>query len=163
ALRRAFAYKGCDAADPWKVYDPADPVGSDLTAVDERLGLWVDAASAASLPAPGSPPLGTTIHLCVGWNLVGFPAGQARPVANALASIAGKYQRVFGYDAADVADPWEVYDVAAPAWANDLQALQPGRGYWILATQETDLSISNQGNELSVDIAQPAQLSTVTG
>jgi RHS repeat-associated protein len=162
ALRRAYAYDVCDSADPWKVYDPADPAGSDLQTVDEHLGLWVDAATAASLPSPGAPPLGTTIHLCTGWNLIGFPAGQARPVQNALISIAGKYQRVFGYDAADAADPWEVFDVSAPAWANDLQLLKPGQGYWILATQPADLQINNQGNELSVEIAQPAQLSTVT-
>jgi RHS repeat-associated protein len=162
ALRRAYAYDACDPADPWKVYDPTDPAGSDLQSVDEHIGLWVDAASDASLPAPGAPPLGTTIHLCTGWNLIGFPAGQARPVQNALISIAGKYQRVFGYDAADAADPWEVFDVSAPAWANDLQLLKPGQGYWILATQPADLQINNQGNELSVEIAQPAQLSTVT-
>lgn len=162
ALRRAYAYNACDPADPWKVYDPADPAGSDLQTVDEHIGLWVDAASDASLPAPGVPPLGTTIHLCTGWNLIGFPAGQARPVQNALISIAGKYQRVFGYDAADTADPWEVFDVSAPAWANDLQLLKPGQGYWVLATQPADLQINNQGNELSVEIAQPAQLSTVT-
>ncbi len=162
SLRRAFAYDACDTADPWKVYDPADAAGSDLTSVDERLGLWVEASQASSLPSPGTAPPSTTIHLCSGWNLVGFPAEQARPVASALISIAGKYQRVFGYDASDLADPWEVYDVGVPAWANDLQALRPGRGYWILATQESDLVVTNQGSELAVEIAQPAQLQEVT-
>jgi RHS repeat-associated protein len=162
SLRRAFAYDACDTGDPWKVYDPSNSAGSDLAAVDERLGLWVDATQASALPSPGPAPLSTTIHLCSGWNLIGFPAEQARPVASALISIAGKYQRIFGYDAADLADPWEVYDVSAPAWANDLQVLRPGRGYWILATAETDLIVTNQGSELAVEIARPAQLQEVT-
>jgi len=113
SLRRAFAYEACDASDPWKVYDPADAAGSDLTSIDTRPGLWVDATQASSLPSPGAAPPSTTIHLCPGWNLIGFPAEQARPVSSALSSIAGKYERVFGYDASDLADPWEVYDVAA--------------------------------------------------
>src|SRR5262249_384354 len=145
ALRRAYAYNACDPTDPWKVYDPADPAGSDLQTVDEHIGLWVDAATAASLPSPGTPPPTPTIHPSpprTGWTWVGSPPGQARPVQNALISIAGKYQRVFGSDAADTTDPWEVYDVAAPAWANDLQLLKPGRGYWILATQPADLQIN---------------------
>ena len=73
-----FAYDGCDAADPWKVYDPADPPGSDLAAIDHKLGLWVDATAATSLPSPGSQPAVTQIDLCTGWNLIGYPA---RPAA----------------------------------------------------------------------------------
>ncbi|MGH3861153.1 DUF6531 domain-containing protein, partial [Actinokineospora sp.] len=162
ALRRAFVYDACDTADPWKVYDPADGAGSDLTSLDERNGFWVDATQAGSLPTPGPAPATTTLHLCTGWNLIGIPAEQARPVATALASIAGKYQRVFGYDAGNLADPWEGFDVSAPAWANDLQVLRPGRGYWILVTAETDLVITNEGTELAVEIAQPTQLQEVT-
>ena len=163
SLRRAFVYDACDATDPWKVYDPADAAGSDLTSVDERRGFWLDATQSAGLPSPGPAPSTTTIHLCQGWNLVGFPAEQARPVASAMASIAGKYDLVFAYDALDLADPWEVYGVAAPAWANDLQLLRPGRGYWIRATAEADLVIENEGTELAVEIAQPSQLQEITG
>ncbi|HVG07850.1 MAG TPA: RHS repeat-associated core domain-containing protein [Thermoanaerobaculia bacterium] len=162
SLRKAFAYDACDAADPWKVYDPADPAGSDLTQVDERAGLWLDMAQGAPLPSPGPAPLSAAIHLCPGWNLIGFPSEQSRPVENALSTIAGKYQRVFGYDAADPADPWEVYDVAVPSWANDLKLLRPGHGYWILATAAADLQIVNDGSDSGVEIAQPAQLAEIT-
>jgi RHS repeat-associated protein len=160
---RVFAYDACDAADPWKVWNPADPAGSDLTAVDHKVGFWLEAAQTATLPAAGTEPATTTIHLCPGWNLIGYPVPQPRPVAAALSSIAGKYVRVFGYDPFDPADPWEIYDVTVPAWANDLRVLQPGRGYWILATAEADLILTNQGNELAVEIAQPAQLQEITG
>jgi RHS repeat-associated protein len=158
---QVFAYDACDPSDPWKLYDPADPAASDLTTVDENLGLWVDASQAASIPSTASAPASTTIHLCPGWNLIGFPSDQSRPVAGAMSSIAGKYQRVFGYEASDTADPWELYDVSIPSWANDLQVLRPGHGYWILATAETDLRIVNDGSDFGVEIAQPAQLAEI--
>lgn len=161
--QRVFAYDACDPVDPWKVHDPNDPTGSDLTELDETLGLWVEAGSGGAVPATGEPPVSTTIHLCPGWNLIGFPAGQPRTVQNALASIAGKYRRIFGYDPSDAADPWEIYDVAVPAWANDLKQLLPGRGYWLLATEEADLEIAAEGLQLVVSLRQPEQLAVVTG
>lgn len=162
-FRRAYVHDACDTADPWKVYDPADSAGSDLTEVDESDGIWVEATGDAGLLPLGEPPLSTSIHLCPGWNLVGFPAAQPRPVRSALSSIEGKYIRVLGHEITDPMDPWEIYDVAVPAWANDLRELRPGRGYWILVTEETDLEISDRGGELSVQIAAPANLVEVTG
>jgi RHS repeat-associated protein len=161
--QRVFAYDACDPVDPWKVHDPSDPTGSDLTEVDETLGLWVETASGGVVPAIGELPVSTTIHLCPGWNLIGFPAGRPRTVQSALASIAGKYRRIFGYDPSDAADPWEIHDVAVPVWANDLKQLLPGRGYWLLATEETDLEIAGEGLQLAVSLRQPEQLAVVTG
>src|SRR5215210_4591565 len=40
-LTRVFAYDACTPGDPWKVYDPADAAGSDLTQVDQKIGFWV--------------------------------------------------------------------------------------------------------------------------
>jgi RHS repeat-associated protein len=160
---RAFAYAGCDAADPWKVWDPQDPEHSDLTSLDPKLGVWIESPAASLLPVTGTEPAVTTIHLCTGWNLVGYPVSQPRSVTGALASIAGRYARVVGFDAADAADPWEIYDVAVPAWANDLQVLQPGHGYWILATAEADLVLTAATDGPVVQIASPLDLSTVTG
>lgn len=162
AASRVFAYDACDAADPWKVWDPANPSGSDLAAVSPKLGLWAEAPAAVTLPVAGTEPATTTIHLCPGWNLIGAPFSQDRSVTGALSSIQGKYARVFGYDAADPADPWEVYDVGAPAWANTLQVLEPGKGYWVFATVETDLVLSNDTTGPVVQIAVPADLSEVT-
>lgn len=160
--RRVWSYDACDPGDPWKVWDPSNPARSDLVEVSETRGLWLEAGQPSLLPAPGEPPVSTVLHLCPGWNLIGSPVAQARPVASVLAPIAGKYQRVFGYDPADVADPWEIHDVAVPAWANDLKSLRPGRGYWILVIEETDLPITNDGSELLVDITSPRDGGVVT-
>jgi RHS repeat-associated protein len=162
AASRAFAYDACDTADPWKVWDPADPSGSDLTSVDPKKGLWAEVPAAVVLPVAGTEPTTTTIHLCPGWNLIGAPLSQPRSVAGALSSIAGKYSRVFAYDGANAADPWDVYDIAVPTWANTLQVLEPCRGYWVLATAEADLVLSNNVTGPAVQIVSPADLSEVT-
>ncbi len=84
--------------------------------------MWVTATAPTLLPVSGTLPATTTIELCDGWNLIGFPAGEPRHPQVALSSIAGKWERIFGYDAFDPEDPWEVFDVAVPDWANDLRA-----------------------------------------
>jgi uncharacterized membrane protein len=38
---------------------------------------------------------------------------------------------VYAYHTYDTADPWKLFDIAAPAFANDLKILDPGWGYWI--------------------------------
>jgi len=157
-----YAYDNCDPADPWKVYDPADPAGSNLTAVDHTDGLWIAATTSATLPIAGTQPLTTDIPLCTGWNLVGYPLAQERPVTTALASIMDRLVRVYGYDVTDPSDPWEVYDPAVPFWANDLTVMQPGRGYWVLVSDATVLQYSNQGPPPAVDLLAPADLAEVT-
>ncbi|MBP9822624.1 MAG: hypothetical protein KBF21_00240 [Thermoanaerobaculia bacterium] len=163
AVRRVFAFDACDTADPWKVWDPASPGTSDLTAITPTKGFWLEGQGSGTLPEGGPEPTTTSIPLCLGWNLIGYPAGSARPVATALASIAGQYIRLFGFDPTDSADPWEVYDVAVPVWANDMTELRPGRGYWIYITEATTLTISNEEELPDVAILSPADLAEVTG
>ena len=161
-LQKVTAHDTCDPADPWKVYDPADPAASDLTKVDHRIGMWVSMTAAAALPSNGTLPATTTLELCEGWNLIGFPAAEPRHPHAALASIAGKWQRVFGYDAFDPEDPWEFFDPTVPDWASDLRLMKPGRGYWILVDEAVTLEIRNQGPPPTVAIASPADLAVVT-
>jgi hypothetical protein len=105
----------------------------------------VRATAAVTLAVSGTEPDEISIRLCQGWNLIGYPLAQPGPVLAALSSIAGKFLRVYGYDPADPVDPWEVFDIAVPAWANDLTLMQPGRGYWLYATEDTTLVMSNAG------------------
>ena len=156
-----FAYDGCQPANPWQVYDPAaPPATNDLTVIDQTKGFWLEANTATTLSFAGTLPPTTTIELCTGWNLIAMPAGQARPVRNALFSIEGKYSRVFGYEPEDAADPWTIYDVTAPDWANDLQMMEPGRGYWVLATENTTMTLANEGAPPIAEIHSPEETTT---
>ncbi len=156
------AFDACAVADPWTVYDPGDAEASDLAVLDETRGFWIKATLPVDLQPKGTLPPSVTFHLCEGWNLVGFPAGQARPVVNALQSIDGKYQRLMSYESYDADDPWKIYDVDVPSWANDLDVLRPGRGYWILANEAVDLTIANEGPPPEVSLTVPEDLAVVT-
>jgi hypothetical protein len=74
-----------------------------------------------------------------GWNLFAYPVAGTRPVAEALRSIEGYYNTVYGYAVADTTDPWKVYGWGVPDWVNDLQTLHFGQGYWINVTEPLTL------------------------
>ena len=130
ACDQAWAYDAWDVTAPWKQWP------GDLEQVDETMGLWLHATVAVTLPIAGWSPASLTIELRAGWNLVGYPSQTARPIAEALSSIADQYTRVATSDASDPASPWQVYDVALPSYANDLGLIEPGRGYWLYVTTD---------------------------
>jgi hypothetical protein len=139
-----YAYDACDTADPWKVYDPAAPPWvNDLTQMDVRHGYWLRDTTPATLMLTGTPPGPTSITLCVSWNLIGYPSTAAVPLPDALASIAGKYDLVYAYDASDPTDPWRKYDPLAPPWVNTLAEMGPGKGYWLRMTEAATLTVVN--------------------
>lgn len=158
-----FAYRGCDASDPWKQYTPGGPpAANDLTALDHTTGFWINIDDPIALSVAGDIPQRTVFQLCQGWNLVGFPAGQSRPLPAALASIAGKYSHIFAYNPADSSDPWEIYDVSVPGWANDLPEMAPGRGFWIYALESAELVLTASSPPPVADLLTPTDLFTVT-
>ena len=76
------------------------------------------------------------IPLQPGWNLIGYPVQGTRPITDALASIAGEYSMVFGFDDAIPGRSMGVYvpdeDGAGKVdWVNDLREFRFGHGYWI--------------------------------
>jgi hypothetical protein len=139
-----YAHDACQAATPWSKYDPAaPPYAINLAAVSVKQGLWLRTTAPATLAVTGRAPVSTQITLCTGWNLAGYPSATERPVAEALAGIAGKYSLVQAYDASDSTDPWKEYDPDNPA-AADLLTLQPWRGYWIRMKQDATLTVANR-------------------
>jgi len=133
----AYAYDASDAEDPWKKYNTAAPSFlNDLTEIDETMGFWIRATEPVTLTVSGSVPSSTDISLYTGWNLVGYPSQTTRPVTETLASIEGKYDLVYAYDAWDVEDPWKKYNTAAPPFLNDLTDMRPDWGYWIRVSED---------------------------
>jgi len=117
----------------------------DLTTVDNKMGLWIHVTQNCTLTVDGAAPTSTTISLTSsgdGWNLIGWPTSGPRSISTALSGIAGKYDKIYAYDASDAADPWKIYDVSAPSYVNDLTQFSPGKGYWIHMTSSADLVVS---------------------
>jgi len=125
----------------WLTFAPGVAT-STLTALDQTEGFWIHMATAAFLAPQGTLPVVTDIQLKKGWNLAGWPSLKTLPVDQALASIAGKYDRVYQYEATDPANPWKVFDPAAPLWVNDLAAIRPLKGYWILMNADATLRVN---------------------
>jgi len=158
---QVYAYDACDSADPWKLYDPASST-NDLTSIDPTKGFWIEMTAPGVLIVDGTLPVNPSIQLCAGWNLVGYPRDTPLPVRGALTAIAGKYTTVFTYDPAVPLDPWLGYLETAPGYANDLDLMEPGKGYWIYATQATTLTFVEPGPAPTVAIAAPTEGSEVT-
>ena len=136
-------YKPADPEDPWTKYNVDAPsFVNDLAEIDETMGLWIRTTQQVILTlfnpkgTSGASPVADGISLYAGWNLVGYPSTTARPIADALSSIEGKYDLVATYDSWDTADHWKKYNAEAPAFVNDLTEMRPGRGYWIRVTED---------------------------
>ncbi|MCJ7695276.1 MAG: hypothetical protein MUO40_07590, partial [Anaerolineaceae bacterium] len=108
-------------------------------------GLWIHitATTDQTLVLKGFMPSTTEISLYTesgGWNLVGFPAAASNTsISNALLSLAGKYTLVYAWNAET--QEWISYDPTAPAYANDLTTMDPGKGYWIKITEHATWNV----------------------
>jgi 5-hydroxyisourate hydrolase-like protein (transthyretin family) len=144
-----FAYDACDTSvpfDPWKLYTPdlpPDHPANDLTEVNVKMGYWIKLSSQATLSLSGVHPLTTSINLCPGWNLIGYPSLAVRPVEEALASISGKYSLVRQYRAGE-STLWRTYSTTAPPTLNTLKNMEPGYGYWIYMTEAATLVVAGR-------------------
>jgi subtilisin-like proprotein convertase family protein len=119
--------------------------GNAWTALDTTRDAYFNLASAPSqgvgvyaLMASVQVPLNAP-----GWNLFSYPLQESQPVTQALLSISGTYSAVYGFYAEDATHPWKLYATGVPTYVNDLITLDPGRGYWISATQAVTVHFSN--------------------
>ena len=130
----------------WLVYDPNPLFVDTLTALHESMGFWIYMTVADTLDVSGTAPEQTSIELQTGWNLVAFPSSATSlALPGALTSNgvpSGALVRVYAFNSTNTADPWKIYDPAAPPYANDLAALQPGWGYWIYVSADCTWQIS---------------------
>ncbi|MBN1656949.1 MAG: right-handed parallel beta-helix repeat-containing protein [Anaerolineae bacterium] len=145
----ALAFAPSTPDDPWRGYRPGTATYlNDLAVIDPTMGLWVHATDNVLLPFTGTPPLTAEIPLHQGWNLVGFPIRHTRAISDVLAPIDGFYSTVYGYQAGIPTGSWSSYEVGESD--SDLLSLDPGRGYWLLATQSCTLPITNTYPDLVV-------------
>ena len=133
-----WEYNTSDSSDHWKKYDPGVPFGNDLKNMEPGKGYWIMMTSDVTLPISGTVPESTDIDLKIGWNLVDFNSLDSKPIAEALSSINGNYSIVWAYNASDTTDHWKKYDPGVP-FGNDLEIMEPGKGYWIMMSANDDL------------------------
>ncbi len=124
----------------WLKYDPSGPsYQNTLLDLDETVGFWIRATAPVTLDVIGSAPVTTSTDLLTtagNWNLVGYAAisNHVLPGAFSDHGTGTDFSLVYGYHANDVSDPWIMYDLTGPAYANELTELAPGWGYWIKVT-----------------------------
>ena len=69
--------------------------------------------------------------MLLGANSATLSSKLTRPVSDALSYLNDRYAVIYGYDATDFNDPWQLYSVVVPPFVNDLQEMNYGKGYWI--------------------------------
>ncbi|MFC1717049.1 PKD domain-containing protein [Candidatus Poribacteria bacterium] len=117
----------------WQRYDlNSPPFLNNLKEIRPGAGYWINMTEFGVLMVQGAQP-DTAITLESGWNLVGYNYQSAKPVEEVMSSIRGKYNLVWTYDAH--ASLWLRYTPDGQSFLNNLEFMQPGRGYWIDAKE----------------------------
>ena len=109
----------------WRVYDPANPGFSDLSAMEAGRGYWVEMNEPGVLLMYG-PTSPASISLGSGSNLAGYFAPSTQSISGAISTIAGDVTSVWAY----MNGVWRVYDALNPGFS-DLNEMGPGIGYWV--------------------------------
>jgi hypothetical protein len=109
--------------------------GGDLSTLKSGTGYWIYLEEAATLLVRGNPAK-KTIKLSEGWNLAGCNSLQSVKIENALSSIGNKYLAVFAFD--PVRNTYLSYYPEDPG---NLSLIEPGKGYWIYTTEETNWTL----------------------
>lgn len=118
-------------------YPELPPEFNDLKELDYEHGYWIRMASASNLTITGVSVTAThPIALNDGWNLVSYLPDDDITVADALASIEGKYTAVLGFHDGAA----KSYYPQLPPQFNDLKCLRVNCGYWIRTTEAVTLT-----------------------
>lgn len=86
-------------------------------------------------PSPTAPP---SLALYPGSNLIGWSSPDTNP-RNAFGAASSMIQVVYGWDRDT--ESWKRYAPGLPEFVNNLQLLESGKAYWIVATGEAQIPI----------------------
>ncbi|MDP2948227.1 MAG: hypothetical protein Q8P22_01650 [Chloroflexota bacterium] len=122
--------------ESWLSYSPQH--SGTLDRLEESMGFWVHAKTAKTFLVVGEPVGPVQIPLVQGWNLIGYPSQRSLPPQEALDSVKGSYDVVYGWNPSD-GGAWLTY---LPGLSHGtLKEMSPGHAYWIHATRESVLTI----------------------
>jgi len=132
-----------NATQTWLSYNPAAPEPSNtLTTLDESTPFWINLLAPATLIVGGEIPTHTEQPLAPGWNLIAYPAQDARQISIALDSIADHYASVYTFSP-ETESAWLRYNADRPPWTNSLTTLSPGTAYWVEVNEACTLMIDD--------------------
>jgi hypothetical protein len=124
----------------WLRYDKSLPSFlNDLTNIQSSTGYWVLLNDYASLTVNGTLNSGI-ISLKEGWNLVGSNEIESQPLSSFVAPLIDSLEVVWCYDAAD--GGWKRFDKNLPSFLNDLETVEPGKGYWFLMNSDAEIQVN---------------------
>jgi hypothetical protein len=130
----------------WMKHDNIPLTADTLTTLDETMGFWIHMLTADTLDVMGYQPTTTDIALTDdvgGWNLVAYPSSFTNVLPDVMSNHGAgtDFSLVYAYHAADTADTWKLFDLAAPPFANDLTEMAPGWGYWVMVSADNTWSV----------------------
>jgi len=124
--------------DVWYRYDRfGPPFLNDLLDLHCGEGYWIVMDAAASLKINGQFCY-ETIPIYTGWNLLGYMGYRSIEtwgVPGVMDPIASVLDCIWTYKTDT--DQWLRYCPEGPPFLNDLEGVEPGKGYWINATGES--------------------------
>jgi len=121
----------------WQMY-PASVTGVEtFTTLETGQGYWVKVTSNSTLVIEGNDiTAGGQIELYPGWNLAGFTNASDIQYNDVLKNVA--YTQLWTYDSlAGAFIGVEIATGTGTVLREEFQFIQPGRAYWVLATEQT--------------------------
>ncbi|UCE38020.1 MAG: hypothetical protein JSW00_01910 [Thermoplasmata archaeon] len=132
-------YNSSDTSDSWKHHHISKlPYMNDLYNLDNRIGFWVHVVDSdgADLMLPGEAPSSPqNVTLNEGWNLVGYPSTTKRLRNDALNNLN------FGGEVKAILYQDNITKVIKHL--DELEYMEPGKGYWIFATEKCEWVVNN--------------------
>ncbi len=120
----------------WLSYSPQH--SGTLDRLEESMGFWVRAKTTKTFLVVGEPVGPVQIPLVQGWNLIGYPSQRSLSPQEALDSVKGNYDIVYGWNPSD-GGTWLTYLPGLPY--GTLTEMSLGHAYWIHVTRESVLTI----------------------
>ncbi|MCK4522482.1 MAG: hypothetical protein KAU20_07955 [Nanoarchaeota archaeon] len=93
--------------------------------IDETKGYWINSLNNQTLTIQGTEPNNITFDLNQGWNLIGYPSLETKPINETL--NVSQISSVFAY----INQSWKSYSPDKPDYLNTLKYFIPGYGYWV--------------------------------
>ena len=138
----AFGYDS-ESGGIWASFNPNRPgFLNTLTELAPSYGYWIYLEEEGTLGLEGVTREEKIINLKQGWNLIGYPSLDESPVEGIFGPISDDLESIFQYKAVDSGNEWKSYNPDRPAFLNTLATIEPGYGYWVKVTEDTELEIS---------------------